>query len=55
VPPRALLLSLHRPDLLAGFDRVIALRQGRLVLDAPAAAVDAAVVLQLYGAADAAP
>ncbi|MEB3306929.1 MAG: ATP-binding cassette domain-containing protein, partial [Cyanobacteriota bacterium] len=51
--PRALLLSLHRPDLLAGFDRVIALRQGRLVLDAPAPAVDAAMVRQLYEAADA--
>jgi len=33
-PPRALLLSLHRPDLLAGFDRVIGLRAGRVVLDA---------------------
>jgi hypothetical protein len=28
--PRALLLSLHRPDLLAGFDRVVGLREGRL-------------------------
>jgi phosphonate transport system ATP-binding protein len=36
-PPRALLLSLHRPDLLAGFDRVIGLRAGRLVFDAAAA------------------
>ncbi len=35
-PPRALLLSLHRPDLLAGFDRVIGLRAGRLVFDAAA-------------------
>ncbi len=35
--PRALLLSLHRPDLLAGFDRVIALRQGRLQFDGPVA------------------
>jgi phosphonate transport system ATP-binding protein len=32
-PPRALLLSLHRPDLLVGFDRVIGLRAGRLVFD----------------------
>jgi phosphonate transport system ATP-binding protein len=31
--PRALLMSLHRPDWLAGFDRVVALRQGRVVLD----------------------
>jgi phosphonate transport system ATP-binding protein len=36
-PPRALLLSLHRPDLLAGFDRVIGLRAGRVVFDAAAA------------------
>jgi hypothetical protein len=35
-PPRALLLSLHRPDLLAGFDRVIGLRAGRVVFDAAA-------------------
>ncbi|MEI6615428.1 MAG: ATP-binding cassette domain-containing protein [Cyanobium sp. ELA507] len=35
--PRALLLSLHRPDLLEGFDRVIALRAGRVVFDGPAA------------------
>lgn len=33
--PRALLLSLHRPDLLEGFDRVIGLRQGRLLFDRP--------------------
>ena len=39
--PRVLLLSLHRPDLLTGFDRVIGLRQGRLVLDQPAAALAA--------------
>jgi hypothetical protein len=35
-PPRALLLSLHRPDLLAGFDRVIGLRSGRVMFDAAA-------------------
>ncbi|MFO7628716.1 MAG: ATP-binding cassette domain-containing protein [Prochlorococcaceae cyanobacterium] len=46
--PRALLLSLHRPDLLAGFDRVIGLRSGRLVLDLPAAAVDSEHLRQLY-------
>ena len=31
--PRALLLSLHRPDLLHGFDRVVGLRQGRVRFD----------------------
>jgi len=46
--PRALLLSLHRPDLLAGFDRVIGLRSGRLMLDLPAAAVDPEQLHQLY-------
>ncbi|MCT0229549.1 ATP-binding cassette domain-containing protein [Synechococcus sp. CS-1324] len=48
--PRALLLSLHRPDLVSGFDRVLALRAGRLVLDAPPAALDAALIQSLYGA-----
>jgi len=46
---RALLLSLHRPDLLAGFDRVIALRAGRLWCDLPAAALDAGQLAALYG------
>mgnify|MGYP006271648727 FL=1 len=36
-PQRALLLSLHRPDLLGGFDRVLGLRQGRLLFDSPVA------------------
>ena len=47
--PRALLLSLHRPDLLAGFDRVIGLRQGRLLFDCAAADVDGASLRELYG------
>jgi phosphonate transport system ATP-binding protein len=47
--PRALLLSLHRPDLLAGFDRVVGLRQGRLRFDLPRAAVDDALLQELYG------
>jgi len=34
--PRALLLSLHRPDLLKGFDRAIGLRAGAVVFDLPA-------------------
>ncbi len=46
--PRALLLSLHRPDLLAGFDRVIGVRQGRVQFDEPAAAVDSAAIQALY-------
>jgi phosphonate transport system ATP-binding protein len=47
--PRALLLSLHRPDLLEGFDRVIALRSGRLVFDGVPGALDAADLAELYG------
>jgi phosphonate transport system ATP-binding protein len=47
--PRALVLSLHRPDLLAGFDRVIGLREGRLAFDQPAQAVSAEQLQALYG------
>ena len=47
--PRALLLSLHRPDLLGGFDRVVGLRDGRLLFDLPASGVDGAALDALYG------
>jgi phosphonate transport system ATP-binding protein len=47
--PRALLLTLHRPDLLAGFDRVLGLREGRLRFDLPTAAVDGTLLRELYG------
>ena len=50
--PRALLLSLHRPDLLAGFDRVIGLRQGRLCFDLPASALEEAQLRELYAGAE---
>jgi phosphonate transport system ATP-binding protein len=50
-PPRALLLSLHRPDLLAGFDRVVGLRAGRVQFDRPVAALDAGVLEALYAGA----
>jgi phosphonate transport system ATP-binding protein len=46
--PRALLLSLHRPDLLTGFDRVIGLRDGRVQFDGPVAQLDSARLRQLY-------
>ena len=49
--PRALLLSLHRPDLLAGFDRVLALRDGAVVFDGPVQQLDASRLQALYGAA----
>ena len=47
--PRALLLSLHRPDLLAGFDRVVGLRAGRLLFDRPRAGLEPALLAELYG------
>ena len=47
-PPRALLLSLHRPDLLGGFDRVVGLRGGRIVVDAPPAAISPGQLEALY-------
>ena len=46
--PRALLLSLHRPDLLQDFDRVVGVRDGRIAFDLPAAAVDQAGLNALY-------
>jgi len=47
-PTRALLLSLHRPDLLAGFDRVLGLRAGRLVFDQPMASLEPGQLEELY-------
>jgi phosphonate transport system ATP-binding protein len=56
-PQGAMLLSLHRPDLLAGFDRVIGLRAGRIVVDAPAAALRGAagesLLAELYQGSEA--
>lgn len=49
--PRALLLSLHRPDLLEGFDRVMALRQGSLVFDGSPSALTTDVLAEIYRAA----
>ena len=42
------LVSLHRPDLVHRFDRVIGLRQGRLVLDASTGDVRSDVIAWLY-------
>ena len=50
--PRALLLSLHRPDLLGGFDRAIGLRRGRLVFDQPVQAISATDLQDLYAGSD---
>ena len=57
---RALLLSLHRPDLLPGFDRAIGLRHGAVLFDRPASQVGPSELQGLYaetgsGATDPAP
>jgi phosphonate transport system ATP-binding protein len=46
--PRALLMSLHRPDLLGGFERAIGLRGGRVLFDRPASTVDPPLLQELY-------
>ena len=51
-PPRALLLSLHRPDLLAGFDRVLGLRAGQLVFDQPGSSLEISQLEALYAGAE---
>jgi phosphonate transport system ATP-binding protein len=51
-PPRGLLLSLHRPDLLAGFDRVVGLKAGRLVFDQPCASLEPGQLEALYAGAE---
>jgi len=45
---RALLLSLHRPDLAGDFDRVLALRAGKLVLDTTPAELNPDLLRWLY-------
>ncbi len=45
---QAVVVSLHRPELIDCFDRVIGLRAGRLVIDAPAEAVSDADLRDLY-------
>jgi phosphonate transport system ATP-binding protein len=49
--PRGLLLSLHRPDLLQGFDRVIGLREGCLCFDLPASGLQEGQLVELYAEA----
>ena len=39
---------LHRPELIDRFDRVLGLRDGALVIDAPAASVSADDLNALY-------
>jgi phosphonate transport system ATP-binding protein len=49
--PRGLLLSLHRPDLARRFDRVLGLRDGALLFDLPAPALEPARLAALYAGA----
>ncbi|MFN9631219.1 MAG: phosphonate ABC transporter ATP-binding protein [Cyanobacteriota bacterium] len=51
--PRGLLLTLHRPDLLDGFDRVVGLRHGALCFDLPASALTEATLQGLYAGTEA--
>ena len=46
--PRSLLLSLHRPDLVQGFDRVIGLRNGELLFDGNPKSLSAELINDLY-------
>ena len=48
--PSVTVICLHRPDLIHRFDRVIALNQGRVVLDAPSSAVTASQLEAIYHA-----
>ena len=50
--PRALLLSLHRPDLLADFDRAIGLREGRVLWDLAPSQVESTQLQALYAGSD---
>ena len=45
---QAVVVSLHRPELIDRFDRVLGLRAGRLVMDRPAGAVSTADLRDLY-------
>ena len=46
--PSSTVICLHRPDLIHRFDRVIGLKQGQVVLDAPAADVSQEQLHDLY-------
>ena len=46
--PRALVMSLHRPDLLAGFSRVVGLREGRILFDGAPEQLEPQALQRLY-------
>ena len=47
--PSTTVICLHRPDLIQRFDRVIGLKNARVVLDAPATAITDRDLSDLYG------
>ncbi|MEB3307951.1 MAG: ATP-binding cassette domain-containing protein [Cyanobacteriota bacterium] len=53
--PRALLMSLHRPDLLQHFQRVVGLRAGRVVFDLAPAELEAEQLAALYSGCEPCP
>jgi phosphonate transport system ATP-binding protein len=55
VAPRGLLLSLHRPDLTARFDRVLGLRDGAVLFDLPAMELKQEQLAALYAGATVGP
>jgi len=42
----------HRPDLLAGFDRVVGLRAGQLVFDQAGSSLETSQLKALYAGAE---
>ena len=48
---RTLLMSLHQPHFFHHFDRVIALKSGRVVFDKPAECLDEGALAWIYGSA----
>jgi phosphonate transport system ATP-binding protein len=46
--PRALVMSLHRPDLLTGFSRVLGLRDGRILFDCSPTQLEEDALQRLY-------
>lgn len=49
--PSATVICLHRPDLIDRFDRVIGLRKGQVVIDAPSHQVSDQELQALYASA----
>ncbi len=46
--PKTILISIHRPDLLTNFTRVLGLNDGKLILDVPTSSVSLSDLNSLY-------